>query len=57
MGKEAKEQYAVGQTAEPKRDMAVIITQFVHQVLTLRHHVVQTRDYMRKNREWLILSS
>ena len=44
VGMEAKEQYAVRQTAEPKRDMAVIITQLVHQVLTLRHHVVQTRD-------------
>ena len=53
VGMEAKEQYAVGQTAEPKRDMAVIIKQLVHQVLTLRHHMVQTRDYMRENREWL----
>ena len=33
--------------------MAVIITQLVHQVLTLRQHVVQTRDYIRENREWL----
>ena len=33
--------------------MAGIITRLVHLVLTPRHQVVQTRDYVRENKEWL----
>ena len=45
--------HAVEQTVEPKWNMASIITQLIHLVLTIRYQVVKMRQYIRESKEWL----
>ena len=46
-----KDPRAVEQTVEPKWDMARIITQLTHLVLTTRYQVVKIRQYIRESNE------
>ena len=48
-----KDPHAVEQTVDPKWDMAGIITQLTHLVLTTRCHVVEMKQCIRESKEWL----